>query len=186
MKVFGIGWAKTGTTTLGRCLEILGFNHQSQNLDLVMDLERGDLSRILELAKEKQSFEDWPWIILYKQLDEYFPHSRFILTQRDANRWIRSYNSMLRGQGAASDTLNRVRRILYGLPFPNVSDSDLIQRYEKHNADVLAFFRQRPEDLLVVNWEQGHGWKELCSFLNLAVPAEPFPHANRGTYESAR
>jgi len=29
-KIFSIGWAKTGTTTLANCFEILGFDHQSQ------------------------------------------------------------------------------------------------------------------------------------------------------------
>ena len=37
-KVFGVGWAKTGTTTLGECFKILGFDHQSQNLELVKDI----------------------------------------------------------------------------------------------------------------------------------------------------
>jgi hypothetical protein len=44
-KVFGIDWAKTGTTTLGRCFEILGYNHQGQNLSLVPQIMRGDFSK---------------------------------------------------------------------------------------------------------------------------------------------
>ena len=38
----------------------------------------------------------------------------------------------------------------------------------------------RPEDLLIVDWEKGQGWKELCSFLNKSVPNVSFPHDNRG------
>ena len=79
-KVFGIGWAKTGTTTLGDCFKILGFDHQSQDLGLVKDIGQGDLSQIMALAEQKETFEDWPWIILYKELDEAFPGSRFVLT----------------------------------------------------------------------------------------------------------
>ena len=30
MKIFGIGWAKTGTTTLGRCLELLGSKRDAE------------------------------------------------------------------------------------------------------------------------------------------------------------
>jgi hypothetical protein len=185
-KIFGIGWAKTGTTTLGKCFGILGFDHQSQNLEFVKDTAKGDLSRIIALASTKDTFEDWPWIILYQELDKTFPDTRFVLTRRHSANWLRSYQNMLRGQGEASEELNEIRRILYGLPFPHVTEAQLIERYEKHNADVLAYFYGRPKALLVVDWEQGHGWKELCGFLNRAIPSVPFPHANRGEYAPAR
>jgi hypothetical protein len=181
-KIFGVGWAKTGTTTLGKCFEILGFNHQSQRLDLVTDVAQGDLSRIIALAKDKETFEDWPWIILYRELDRAFPGSRFVLTQRDPARWLGSYLNMLRHQGEAPEELNQVRRILYGLPFPQVTEGQLVERYEKHNKDVVAYFQNRPQAVLVVNWERGDGWSELCRFLNKEIPAQPFPHANRGDY----
>lgn len=70
-KVFGIGWAKTGTTTLGVCLKRLGFRHQGQDLSLVHDLQRGDLSRILDIATRHQVFEDWPWLLLFRELDAF-------------------------------------------------------------------------------------------------------------------
>lgn len=184
-RIFGIGWAKTGTTTLGRCFEILGFDHQSQQLDLVGDLRRGDLSRILALAGRKQTFEDWPWLLLYRELDQAFPGSRFVLTRRDSSKWLRSYQNMLRGQGEATGEMNEVRRILYDLPFPHVTGQMLIARYQRHNDAVLAYFHNRPECLLVVDWEQGHGWKDLCGFLGRPIPTAPFPHANRGNYGSA-
>ena len=47
-KVFGIGWAKTGTTTLGRCLEILGYNHQTQKLWLAFDYGSNFTQRFLD------------------------------------------------------------------------------------------------------------------------------------------
>jgi hypothetical protein len=181
-KIFGIGWAKTGTTTLGRCFEILGFDHQSQRLDLVKDIERGDLSKIMMLAETKDTFEDWPWIILYKELDNTFPNSRFVLTKRSPEKWIRSYKNMLANQGGASQELNEIRRILYGLPFPQVTEAQLIDRYEKHNSEVEYYFRDRSNDLFIVDWEQGSGWNGLCEFLGRDIPNEPFPHANKGQY----
>ncbi len=181
-KVFGIGWAKTGTTTLGKCFETLGYHHQSQDLGLVRDVAKGDLSRIMALAETKETFEDWPWIILYRELDKAFPESRFILTKRDAGKWVQSYENMLANQGDAPKELNQIRRTLYGLPFPHVSRSQLIERYEKHNAEVEEYFRGRSNALLILNWEAGHQWKELCAFLGKGEPNEPFPHANKGTY----
>ncbi len=181
-KVFGIGWAKTGTSTLGRCFEILAFNHQSQNLQLVKDIAKNDISRILKLAEKKDTFEDWPWIILYKELDIAFPNSRFILTKRDSGKWIQSYRNMLAEQGEVSEELNEIRRILYGLPFPHVLDEQLVARYEKHNSEVAYYFRNRSDQLLLVDWERGDGWKELCEFLGKDIPNKRFPHVNKSEH----
>ena len=181
-KIFGIGWAKTGTTTLGKCFSILGFKHQSARLDLVKEIAKNDLSKIIKLAEDKDAFEDWPWLILYKELDKAFPESRFILTERDPLKWIKSYKNMLKNQGKASDELNEIRRVLYGLPFPHVSEKQLIKRYKNHNEEVKKYFEDRPNSLLVVNWGNGDGWNKLCEFLGKTIPDEPFPHANRGKY----
>lgn len=146
-KVFGVGWAKTCTTTLGRCLQILGYDHQSQNLSLVDGMIRGESTKVMRIAAAKESFEDWPWLILFREMDAAFPGSRFILTTRDPVRWLASYQ--------------------------------LRSRFSRHNAEVCAYFQDRPGSLLVVDWEQGHGWRELCGFLDLPVPTEDFPHLNR-------
>lgn len=181
-KIFGIGWAKTGTTTLGQCFEILGYDHQSQRLDLVHDIKEGDLSHVREVARQSESFEDWPWIVLFRELDAMFPESKFILTKREPEGWIRSYKNMLQTEGEASDELNEIRRVLYDLPFPDVTEEQLLRRYQHHNREVKEYFSHRPNDLLIVNWREGDGWEELCSFLGRDVPSHPFPHANKGDY----
>ena len=183
-KVFGIGWAKTGTTTLGKCFRILGFHHQSHRIDLVNDLAEGRFDRIFSIVAKKESFEDWPWILLYKELDVAFPGGRFVLTTRDTQRWLRSYRNMLNLQGKASAEMNKIRRILYGLPFPNVSDQQLIDRYLSHNQRVIEYFWARPQDLLVVDWERGDGWDKVCHFLEKEIPTESFPHENRGRFSA--
>jgi hypothetical protein len=94
-KVFGIGWAKTGTTTLGRCFEILGYNHQGQNLSLAPQIMRGDFSKTLRIAAATESFEDWPWISIFRELDQAFPGSRSTLTTRAPQRRLASYLAML-------------------------------------------------------------------------------------------
>ena len=68
------------------------------------------------------------------------------------------------------------------LPFPEVSEIQLIERYKKHNEEVEQYFRDRLQDILFVSWEEGAGWKELCEFLGKDIPNEPFPHANKGKY----
>jgi methyl-accepting chemotaxis protein len=146
-------------------------------------IEQGDLTAIYEVAAEADAFEDWPWLLLFRELDLAFPGSRFVLTTRAPDRWIRSYLNMLRHPGFISDELTHVRRVLYGLPFPDVTAEQLIDRYCRHNDTVTDYFRGRPHDLLVVDWEAGHGWPELCRFLGRDVPDQPFPKENVGTYE---
>lgn len=183
-KILGVGWAKTGTTTLGEGLQQLGFRHQSRNFDLVdEDFLTPDKSKIRAFASSRDSFEDWPWLLLFREFDSWFPGTRFILTIRDSGKWIRSYRAQL-ARVPESDVWNRRRTILYGLPFPNVSDDQLIARYERHNAEVLDYFRDRPGDLLVVDWSRNQGWAEVCSFLRTPIPSAPFPHANRAPKRS--
>ena len=181
-KIFGIGWAKTGTKTLGECFRILGFKHQSTRLDLVKELEKGDLNKIIKIAKRKETFEDWPWTILYREMDQFFPDSKFILTYRDPDNWLKSYLNMLDYEGKASNHINRIRRYLYRLPFPNVTGDELKRRYIEHFNQVHEYFSNKSDSLLVVNWENGDGWEEICNFIDLPIPNKPFPHSNRGVY----
>jgi len=59
----------------------------------------------------------------------------------------------------------------------------LIQEYEKYNKQAIAYFKDKPSQLLVMNIFEGDGWKELCRFLNKPVPNKPFPHKNKGKYK---
>ena len=161
---------------------MLGYDHQTQRLDLVRHLRAGDMTPIFNVAAEKESFDDWPWLLLYREMDQRFPGSKFILTIRDPDSWIRSYRNMLARQKKASEELNEIRRTLYGLPFPNVTDDQLLERYRSHNQQVMEYFKDRPESLLIVDWAAGDGWAKLCQFLDKKIPAKPFPHANRGDY----
>lgn len=48
----------------------------------------------------------------------------------------------------------------------------------------MDHFKDRQNDLLVVDFTQGAGWEELCGFLGRDVPDIPFPHANNKRKES--
>ena len=183
-RVFGIGWAKTGTTTLGACLHRLGYRHCSQRLELVQPLVAGNPAPLLAVAASAESFEDWPWPLAFRELDAAFPGSRFVLTVREPLRWLASYQGMLARQGPAGDDLNAVRSLIHQVRFPDPDPMGLLARYERHNLAVQRHFARRRERLLVVDWERGDGWLQLCRFLGRPVPAVPLPHANRGRYDT--
>ncbi|WP_119301708.1 sulfotransferase family protein [Dongia deserti] len=183
-KVFCIGWAKTGTTTLGSCLEILGYKHQGQDLDLVYNVRDGNLDRIFSVVDQFDVFEDWPWILLYKELDQRYPNSKFILTVRDIERWWRSYENHISTRGARPrPDIVEIRKIIYGFEEDLQHRQAYVDRYLRHNDEVLRYFAGRPNDLLVMNWENGDGWPKLCRFLGKPVPNQPLPHANVGRYQ---
>jgi hypothetical protein len=57
-----------------------------------------------------------------------------------------------------------------------------INYYQKHNNEVTTFFKEKaPHKLLTVCWENNEGWKEICEFLEVAIPKVDFPNLNRAS-----
>lgn len=174
MKIFGVGWPKTGTTTLQRCFEILGYSYYGYKPSLV-----GKPELAMFIARRFETFKDWPWSLYYKELDERYPGSKFVLTTRETESWLLSYRNWVTRHQPTS-AMKDVRKKVYGSASP--TEEQAIERYERHNFEVKEYFSDRPGDLLVVDWEQGDGWEQLCTFLDKPVPNMGFPHANKGGY----
>ncbi len=182
MKVFGIGLNKTGTTTLGSCLEYLGFNHLSCRRDLLVCYRSNDLETIFSVIDNHSSFEDWPYPLMYREIyDRYGDQARFILTtRRTPSIWIDS----LKRHAVSTHPDLHCRLLAYGFNYPHDHEREHIAFYEQHNADVRAFFSanaDRKRLFLDLCWEHGDGWHELCHFLNRPVPDRPFPHLRKGS-----
>ena len=178
-KVVGIGLNKTGTSTLGACLRHWGLKHTSYSVEASDLWREGELERLLEHVRRFDSFEDWPWPLLYKEIDERFPRTKFILTRRkDADTW---FGSLCKHAELTGPT--EFRRVIYGYKMPHKHEAAHVEIYEAHLALVRSYFRGRPDDLLEVCWEEGDGWGELSRFLGFARPDLPFPHANRAKKE---
>ena len=177
-KIFGIGLNKTGTTTLGVCLQQLGCSHSSFSLELLEQAASGELEPVFAAVERGDSFEDWPYPLLFEVLDRRFPGSRFILTRRSSpERWLISLEShALRTEPQIG---SRCRSLCYGLPYPQLDPALHLRHYQSHLERVRAYFAQRPADLLEVCWEEQASWQPLCDFLGQPVPDQPFPHANQ-------
>lgn len=181
-KVFGIGFHKTGTTSLGAALDALGYatcdgagavREAVGHSEMMRLLREQQLEPIMRVAKQYNGFTDNPWFMLFRQLDQTFPGSKFILTLRDERRWI---ESAVRYFGRTDSDL---RTWIYGSGSPVGNEWRWLARYREHVEQVKAHFRDRPDDLLVVDWEQGDGWKQLCRFLGRPIPSQPFPHITK-------
>jgi hypothetical protein len=180
MKVFCVGFHRTGTSSLAEALRLLGFkvhNKKRHPMQKLVELLKGnDLIPIFTIVKGYDVFRDNPWPLLFRELDKMFPKSKFILTLRDTGNWI---NSMVNCFGQKE---TEMRRWIYGIGAPKNNEERYKEVYRKHNADVIAYFKRRQNDLLVMNFEEGNGWKELCLFLNKQIPSKPFPHINKSNF----
>lgn len=180
-KVFGIGLNKTGTTTLGQCLRMLGYDHVGTRRELLVDLREGRMDRIFAVADAHDAFEDWPWPLAYREFHaRYGDDARFILTvRRSPDAWLKS----LKKHSLITSPTGHCRGLAYGPDYPFGHEAEYLAFYERHNREVVDHFRDAgaSHQLITLCWENGDGWPELCDFLGDPVPDAAFPHANPAT-----
>mmetsp|Transcript_1215 Transcript_1215/g.1728 ORF Transcript_1215/g.1728 Transcript_1215/m.1728 type:complete len:215 (-) Transcript_1215:74-718(-) len=168
---------RTGTTSLGDILNRLGyrscsFTHgfmQTGNLKTWMDTSDRVVDDYINHWSENMrsgfrvmmnatlSTNDGPWLFFYKQFDEWYPGSKFVLTVRNSTRI--HVNSEYSKGFRSNTTLKTIlmqdpsKRPVVHRPFhkglPVIDHMRLIaRRYELHNAAVLEYFKGRENDLL--------------------------------------
>jgi hypothetical protein len=176
-KVFCIGFQKTGTTSLHAALSALGYRTSAVvGRDWDADrLAREGATLCIKTMENFDAAQDMPWPVFFRELDEAYPGSKFILTVRDAERWFASIENHF---GANP---NEMQAFVYGrdAAAPAGNKSRYLEILMRHELDVREHFAGRPGDLLIMDLERGDGWRELCSFLDVAAPDEPFPVKNK-------
>jgi 3'-phosphoadenosine 5'-phosphosulfate (PAPS) 3'-phosphatase len=177
MKIFGIGLSKTGTSSLAGALELLGY--RTKDYPGAQTYVPSDLATLEPgLLDAYDAFTDTPIPSLYKALDARYPGSKFILTIRDMDGWLKSCKKQFTEKHAAN--LNAAHHQLfmelYGCT--TFDEARFREGYERFTRDVLEHFGDRPDDLLVLNVTAGEGWEKLCPFLDRPEPGVPFPKAN--------
>jgi hypothetical protein len=201
VKIFGVGFNKTGTTSLACALESFGFRLGKQNKAelFLTDYSLRQFHRIVKFCKKGDAFQDIPFSLnyTYQVLDYSFPGSKFILTVRNSGEeW---YDSLVRHQTkivgkkrlpTAEDLkkfsyrktgwLWEYHKIIFGADEATLYDKNrYIKAYRKHNSQVLEYFRYRPEDLLVLNPCDPSAMKRLCDFLEVPYRGQAFPWRNK-------
>jgi hypothetical protein len=185
-KVFGLGLSKTGTSSLGEALKILGIKtkHYPHDRKTLAELKSGNYR--LSVLEEYQGIVDIPVAPYFAQLDRIYPNSKFILTVRDEDSWLRSIETHLCSQSGRMNKNPQYKEFaqfiwacVYGsLEF---NKDRFLFVYDTHVRNVQDYFRHRPEDLLTLDICGGDGWEKLCAFLGLSIPKARFPHANPWT-----
>lgn len=194
LSVIGAGLGRTGTLSLKRALEELGFgpcHHMEEvmaNPGQIPDWHaagRGESVNWNGLLQGYRSSVDWPSAQFWAELADEFPAAKIVLTVRDRERWYESFsNTILKLLTAPapppSPTLQAIlamtQDVIAKRAFGGrLDDAEHIKAsFDRHNAAVEAAL---PAERLLV-FEVAEGWEPLCAFLDVPVPATPFPRVN--------
>ena len=177
-KIFAIGLSKTATKSLDQALKELGF--ESKHMPKIPKILAGNF-RCLD---QYDAVSDIPVVPYYPQLDKAYPGSKFILTVRNIEDWLRSMERMFNRPHKPSKWRMQVRIAVYGI---HTFHADRLRYvYERHVREVNEYFKDRPQDLLIMDICAGEGWDKLCSFLNKSVPRTDFPFIRSGVRRKAK
>ncbi|OWV39215.1 sulfotransferase family protein [Mameliella alba] len=179
-KIFCIGLPKTGTTSLHFAALQLGLRsvHWPRDTKTVTELRNGVFK--LSLMETCDIVSDIPIPAIFRELDAVFPGSKFVLTTRDKDGWLRSQGTAGFNARTAAEDSDRAfyRQMLYGVN--EFDEQRFAEVYDSHHTSVQEYFDgDRAADLLTMDISRGGaGWNQLCAFLGLPVPDMPFPHSN--------
>ena len=187
LEVFGMGFGRTGTESLKKALEILGFGpcyhmyevlpHQ-ERVEKWVSLVQGATPDWDAIFDGYRASADWPGAYFWREIAEHFSDAKLILTTRDADAWYESMAQtilpLLRASAVTPNSLAEemfISRTFEG----DIDDrSHVIDVFKRHVDAVQAEYG--PDRLLVL--ELGSGWEPLCAFLGVEVPNVPYPVGN--------
>jgi len=185
-KIFGIGFYKTGTTSLYEALRALGYHTVNGDTPgsypgaddgetLIRQIDAGNYR--LPTFDLFDAFTDNPYFHIWRQIYGLFPDAKYILTVRDENAWIDSCVKFYRHR-----RLRPMRVWMFGRHADPSRDEESrrawLEAYRRHNAEVRQHFQSRPQQYFECDPTTQGEWGPLCAFLGAPVPGVPWPHAN--------
>lgn len=199
MKVFCIGFNKTGTTSLSSIFSNNSFlvAPQSPFEYNTYSYIYGNSSTIIEMIKndyfEYSFFQDVPFSFpnFYKDLHNNFPSAKFILTVRDNEKvW---YDSLIRFHKKFTNFKNpkkiqyiyegwihKIQTNVYGAPNYDPYNYEILTKsYKTHITDVEKFFSDKPGKLLKVNLKDKELISKLENFLEVPFLDRTIPQLNK-------
>jgi hypothetical protein len=217
VKVIGAGFGRTGTRALKAALERLGYGpcyHMSEviarpyRVRQWLEIGEGATPDWDAVFSGFQATMDWPAAAYWRELAEYYPNAKVILSTRDPERWYDSVSATIFKSALSERRPMPVqRRVLRWLVarrapdfalYPRMARATFIDRifdgriddrehavrvFDQHSAEVKASI---PAHRLLV-FRVKDGWAPLCEFLGCPIPEEPFPQVNeRAAFERKR
>ena len=200
-KIICVGQLKTGTKTLKQIFEQLGIKVSSNpNIYKINNIEYSEVNsipidtnnffnNISYLQKNLEMFDffhDVPYSFNCELIDKQYPNSKFILTIRDENDWFKSLINYQHLPNMSSCSLLNV--IYHHEIILEEHKEEVIDLYIKYNNDVITYFKDNTEKLLIINLcdktkNETDIIQKICHFTNLKTPNNfVFPHVNSQKY----
>jgi hypothetical protein len=128
---------------------------------------------------------DWPGARYWRELADYYPQAKVILTVRDPDDWFDSVQKtvgpfvMARGTHPSphADAIAEMAHKAIVVPIfdDRLSDRNHATRvFRDHIADVQSTISQGR----LLTFDVLEGWEPLCDFLGVDAPGSPFPVTN--------
>tara|TARA_B110000483_G_scaffold194783_1_gene232196 strand:- start:648 stop:1277 length:630 start_codon:yes stop_codon:yes gene_type:complete len=180
MKIIYCGFFKTASRSIGDFIdEVTGYNpYVGKSVDLhshptdvllcpnIFQLKGDDMSScihdgevedkaVYDFLKEHDTMiaRDYPYFGMYKHINENYKDAKFIICIRNTESFIKSYVNHFNGQlPLARNKGNNAVLGVYG-PCKDEHIERLRTVYEAHNSRVLGYFKDKPEKLLVLDFE---------------------------------
>jgi hypothetical protein len=189
LRLIGAGFGRTGTLSLKVALEQLGFGPCYHMTEVLLAPE--SMALWVRAAEGKPDWEtifkgftstvDFPGCTFWRELSQFYPAAKVLLSVRDPEKWFESTQAtifsehaigMLSGIPPMKEFMSNVTWSHFG---DHIHDKDfMMAAFKRHNAEVE---RTIPKDRLLV-YEASEGWAPLCKFLDVPVPDAPFPRIN--------
>ncbi len=204
--VIGAGCGRTGTLSLKRALEILGYDPTYHMKDIMTNkANNNDANFWVNFANKRNGdFNevffpgngvrytascDFPSAMYWREQLQQYPDEKVILTVRDPEKWLKS-------------SVDTVFRVMPTSPYTNIGTQVYMWIHRKRemlytcivrdflhcNWDhdhIINRFKEHNEQVIaecpkekLLVYEVGQGWEPLCTFLEKPIPAEPFPNVN--------
>jgi len=159
---------------------MLGYRVSHNSWKWLKLIVKNDWPGIQQKMDSWDAVEDNPIPLIYKELDALYPRSKFILTEREPEKW---YNSVSYHVGDLSSPMHEW---LFGRGkgLPRNDKKHTLNVFVKHRENVIEYFKDRPDDLLIIDITKIENWDTICTFLGEEIPEAVFPHANRTAYDA--
>tara|TARA_R110000787_G_scaffold235621_2_gene342330 strand:+ start:19407 stop:20000 length:594 start_codon:yes stop_codon:yes gene_type:complete len=186
LKVIGAGFGRTGTDSMREALEILGVGPCHHMHEVNAQVEQKRMWRAFvqgaqidweQLFAGYGSCVDWPSAYYWRELAEFYPEAKVVLTYRTAESWWRSFEkTILSGIRKSTDPESLGLALVRDKVFGGRPD-DCAHAMATYKTNVEAVkVTVAPERLLIHNL--GDSWEPLCAFLRLPTPEQPYPRRN--------
>lgn len=185
LRVVGAGFGRTGTLSMHKALNQLGFGPCHHMFEVTenpamksrwRDFMAGGSIDWEKLFEGYRSCVDWPAAHFWRELMQVFPETKVILTWRSPESWWGSFEKTLlkfylTTEDRASVGYQIIDRVFDG----RAAERD--HAIATYVANVESVMTEVPPDRLLIH-RLGDGWAPLCASLGVPVPGTAYPNSN--------